>query len=153
LTISPVGLNPAASSAASGVNSVAQSTVRASGDQVAVKFAPSSGVSSPLEQVGSTMLEKLKNFEATRAGRNASMRQAHAGPASAIDSAKADLLAGPASQSMKASDAPTAANADHRSDRAITAMTRTFDYAIETQLIVKTGSQISTSASSLMRGQ
>ncbi len=152
MTITPVGLNPV-SPAASGVSNAAQTTLRASGEQVAVKFAPSSGVSSPLEQVGSTMLQKLKNFEATRADRNASMRQAHSGPASAIDSAKADLLAGPASRSMQASDSSATANMDHQSDRAITAMTRTFDYAIETQLIVKTGSQISTSASSLMRGQ
>jgi len=151
LTISPVGLNPASASA-SGPSAVAQSPTRASADPVAIKFAPVTGAASPLEQVGSSVMAQLKNFEASRMNRNAAMQQMHAGPASAIQSAKAELLAGPASQSMKASGAPSLA-ADTQADRAMTAMTRTFDYAIETQLIVKTGSQLSTSASSLMRGQ
>ena len=153
MIITPVGPNPATSTASSIANA-AQSTVQANSEQVAVKFAPSTGTASPLEQVGSTMMSKLKNFEASRANRNVAMQQVHAGPASAIDSAKAGLLSGPASQSMKAGDASSSAPAsDFQADRAITAMTRTFDYAIETQLIVKTGSQLSTSASSLMRGQ
>ncbi len=152
MTISPVGLNPA-SAAASSVSNVSQSAVTANSDQVAVKFAPSNGAASPLEQVGSSVMDKLKDFEASRANRNAAMHQIHAGPASAVDTAKADLLAGPASQSMKPLDGSAAAGGANQPDRAITAMTRTFDYAIETQLIVKTGSQLSTSASSLMRGQ
>lgn len=151
MTITPIGLNPASSAATTAANA-SQAAVRASSDQVAVKFAPSTGAS-PLEQVGSTMMDKLKNFEANRMERNAAMRQVHAGPASAVETAKADLLDGPASRSMKAMDASSSMGAGGQSDHAITAMTRTFDYAIETQLIVKTGSQLSTSASSLMRGQ
>ena len=151
MTISPVGLN-SVSPAISGAGNAVQSAVNAANDQMAVKFAPSSGAASPLEQVGSTMLDKLKDFEASRNQRNAAMTRMDAGPASAIDSAKAELLAGPASQSMKTTEA-SATSANPQADNAITAMTRTFDYAIETQLIVKTGSQLSTSASSLMRGQ
>ena len=151
MTITPVGLNPASSSATA-MTTAAQSTMRASSEQVAIKFAPSNGASSPLEQVGSSVMDQLKNFEASRASRNAAMQRMNAGPASAIDTAKSELLSGPASQSMRASDASSTGQAQE-ADRAITAMTRTFDYAIETQLIVKTGSQLSTSASSLMRGQ
>lgn len=152
MTISPIGANPA-SAAASAASNVSQSALPANSDQVAVKFAPSNGATSPLEQVGSSVMDKLKNFEASRANRNAAMHQIHAGPASAVDTAKADLLAGPASQSMRPTDGSAAMDGASQPDRAITAMTRTFDYAIETQLIVKTGSQLSTSASSLMRGQ
>lgn len=150
MTITPIGLNPSAASANS--VSLAQVATRAGNEQVAVKFAPSTDTVGPLDRVGSGVVSKLKDLEASRAQRSQAMTGAHAGPANPVDIAKAELLAGPASQSLASpSSLPTSATPE--SSNAITAMTRTFDYAIETQLIVKTGSQISTSASSLMRGQ
>jgi len=150
--ISPVGPSSAAP-AASGAGNLANLATRASSDQMSVKFSPSLGASTPLEQVGSTVMDKLKNFEESRMSRNAAMRHMDAGPASAVESAKAGLLDGPASASMRSSNASPSVSQSTQADHAMEAMTRTFDYAIETQLIVKTGSQLSTSASSLMRGQ
>jgi len=141
--------------ATAGGGSVATAThagSRVGAEQVAVKFAPGSDTSSPFQQVGSTVVSKLKDFEASRAGRNAAMSKMSAGPATAIETAISQLLDGPASRSLTNS-APQSANGGAKADDAMAAMTRTFDYAIETQLIVKTGSQLSTSASSLMRGQ
>jgi len=166
VTISPIGLNAAApatgasatltqnsATSAAGVSATAtQVGSRVGAEQVAVKFAPSSGAASPFQQVGSTVVSKLKDFEASRAGRNAAMTKMNAGPATAIETAKSQLLDGPASRSLT-SGASQSVSGGGKADDAMTAMTRTFDYAIETQLIVKTGSQLSTSASSLMRGQ
>jgi len=150
VTITPVGLNPAVSS--SGSTNLAQVATRAGNEQVSVKFSPSADSAGPLDRVGSGVVSKLKDLEASRATRSQAMSSVHAGPANPVDIAKSELLAGPASQSFASSGMPPAM-ANTEADQAVSAMTRTFDYAIETQLIVKTGSQISTSASSLMRGQ
>jgi len=150
VTITPVGLNPAVSN--SGSANLAQIATRAGNEQVSVKFSPSADGAGPLDRVGSGVVSKLKDLEASRATRSQAMSGIHAGPANPVDIAKAELLAGPASQSLAASGG-SSATAASEADQAVSAMTRTFDYAIETQLIVKTGSQISTSASSLMRGQ
>jgi len=141
------------STSGAGAENIAQSVTRAGTEQVSVKFSPASANAGPLDRVGAGVVSKLKDLEASRANRSQAMSGMQAGPANPVDIAKAELLAGPASQSLatSAGSAP-AANGPH-SNQAISAMTRTFDYAIETQLIVKTGSQISTSASSLMRGQ
>lgn len=154
MTITPVGLNPAVSANAAGAGNASQPAIRAGSEEVSVKFSPASGNAGPLDRVGSGMVSKLKDLEATRASRSQAMSTINAGPANPVDVAKAELLAGPASQSLSISKASGPASASGaQADQAISAMTRTFDYAIETQLIVKTGSQISTSASSLMRGQ
>lgn len=158
MTISPIGLNaaaPATGASASLTQSSATATEtgsRVGAEQVSVKFAPGSDAASPFQQVGSTVVSKLKDFEASRAGRNAAMSKMNAGPATAIETAKTQLLDGPASRSLTSSGGQSVKGGS-MADDAMTAMTRTFDYAIETQLIVKTGSQLSTSASSLMRGQ
>jgi len=155
VTITPVGLNTAVSGSSAQAESMAQAATRAGTEQVSVKFSPATGNAGPLDRVGTGMVSKLKDLEASRASRSQAMSGVNAGPANPVDVAKSELLAGPASQSLSISSNGTAApamNGSH-SDQAMAAMTRTFDYAIETQLIVKTGSQISTSASSLMRGQ
>lgn len=168
MTITPIGPNAAApangastaltqspATPAAGASATAMATQagsRVGAEQVAVKFAPGSDAASPFQQVGSTVVSKLKDFEESRAGRNAAMTKMDAGPATAIESAKSQLLDGPASRSLTG-DSAQSVKGGTMADDAMTAMTRTFDYAIETQLIVKTGSQLSTSASSLMRGQ
>lgn len=145
MTITPIG--PASAEGAQLVP--AKST---QGD-VSVRFAPGE-TGGPLDRVGSSVVTGLKNFEASRSAKAQAMSSINAGPASAIDAEKARLVSGPASASGTHASAPAGgAGEDRRVDHALTAMTRSFDYAIETQLIVKTGSQLSTSASSLMRGQ
>ena len=153
MTITPVGLNPAVSAPASGGANVAQAATRAGTEQVSVKFSPALDGAGPLDRVGTGMVSKLKDLEASRASRSQAMKNVHAGPANPVDIAKSELLGGPASQSLSVSSNSAPGMSASHSDHAMAAMTRTFDYAIETQLIVKTGSQISTSASSLMRGQ
>ncbi len=150
MTITPIGPNSAASTA--NAASAAQTATRAGNEQVAVKFSPATDNAGPLDRVGSGVVSKLKDLEASRAMRSEAMIGTQAGPANPIDVAKSELLAGPASHSLVSTSGMSTA-ATPESNLAISAMTRTFDYAIETQLIVKTGSQISTSASSLMRGQ
>lgn len=145
MTITPIS--------ASSTASAQKAPVSARSDQgsVTVRFAPGEE-SGPLDRVGSSVMSSLKKFEATRAARSSAVSSVTQGPASAVDAAKAELLSGPAS-ARGIAGAPPAAGGDQRVDHALTAMTRSFDYAIETQLIVKTGSQLSQSTSSLMRGQ
>ena len=150
MTITPVSVNPAIASSSSTIAS--QTSARAGSESISVKFSPEAGFAGPLNRVGSGVVSGLKDLEASRAARTQSMTGVHAGPANPVDVAKSELLAGPASRSL-GFDTATDSTRMSGTDNAISAMTRTFDYAIETQLIVKTGSQISTSASSLMRGQ
>lgn len=124
--------------------------------QATISFEPSaaSGSSSPIGQVGSGVMDLLRNFEETRSSSRVAMDGAQGGPASPIAMAKDELLAGPASVRPAAGGEISAIPAEGiNHEDAIAGMMRSFDYAIETQLIVKTGSQFSTSASSLMRGQ
>jgi len=128
----------------------------ATGQQVQISFAPptSDTTATPMGQLGSGLIDTMRNFEQMRSARRDSMSSAHNGPASPIDSAKQELLSGPASiRPASGGEIAQQAPAEVNFDDAVSAMTRSFDYAIETQLIVKTGSQFSTSASSLMRGQ
>lgn len=120
---------------------------------VEISFQPQLQSNTPMSQIGSGIMDTLRNFEQTRVDNREAMKGAGVGPASSLDSAKAELLSGPASiQPASGTQAPgPASNIGY--DDAVSAMTRSFDYAIETQLIVKTGSQFSSSASSLMRGQ
>lgn len=150
MTITPVGPNPA--QAGAGVGTSTQMTAGGGSEAISIKFAPAGEQAGPLDRVGQSVISKLKNFESSRASRTQAMVGMQAGPANPVDIAKAELLAGPASKSLSAQTGSGMAPAGE-SDKALSAMTRTFDYAIETQLIVKTGSQLSTSASSLMRGQ
>lgn len=113
---------------------------------VTVQFG--AGSAGPLDQVGSGVMSVLKNFEASRSSKSQAMSGMIEGPANPVDAAKEQLISGPAS-----SDGLKPASSGQGVDMAMRAMTRSFDYAIETQLIVKTGSQISTSANSMMRGQ
>ncbi len=128
---------------------------RASSSQpVTIEFAPPSKTSTPMGQIGNGLVDTLRNFEETRSANRKAMSNVGVGPASSLDVAKSELLSGPASI-RPSSGVNTAVNAPEPLgfDQAVGAMTRSFDYAIETQLIVKTGSQLSSSASSLMRGQ
>ena len=123
--------------------------------QVRISFEPpAGGANTPMDRIGSGIVDTLRNFEQSRTAKRESMSMAQGGPASPVSMAKQELLSGPASvrpaSGGELSAKPTEAVGF---DEAVGAMTRSFDYAIETQLIVKTGSQFSSSASSLMRGQ
>ncbi len=122
--------------------------------KVNISFSPPAQSNAPMDRLGSGLLDTLRNFEQTRAANRDSMSAAQGGPASPVAMAKDELLSGPASIRPAAggeiaAEPPAAVGYED----AVGAMTRSFDYAIETQLIVKTGSQFSSSASSLMRGQ
>lgn len=121
---------------------------------VEISFEPASRSSTPMSKLSNGVIDTLRNFEQTRADNRLAMQNAGAGPASSMSVAKDEMLSGPASirPSGSSMSAEEAAKPVSTTD-AVSAMTRSFDYAIETQLIVKTGSQFSTSASSLMRGQ
>ena len=122
--------------------------------QVKISFAPPTETRTPMDRIGSGLLDTLRNFEQTRLAKRDAMSTTQGGPASPVALAKDELLAGPASV-RPASGSDLAGNPAQPMgvEDALGAMTRSFDYAIETQLIVKTGSQFSSSASSLMRGQ
>jgi len=123
-------------------------------DTVKISFSPPSTSTTPMDKLGSGVMDTLRNFEQTRAAKRDSMGSVQGGPASSVSMAKSELLSGPASiRPASGGDVASAAPESVSVDDAVNAMTRSFDYAIETQLIVKTGSQFSTSASSLMRGQ
>jgi len=123
-------------------------------EAVKISFSPPTASSTPMDKIGSGVLDTLRNFEQTRAAKRDSMNVVHGGPASSVSMAKNELLAGPASiRPASGGEVASAVPESASVDDAVNAMTRSFDYAIETQLIVKTGSQFSTSASSLMRGQ
>jgi len=123
-------------------------------NQVTISFAPPAESNTPMDRIGSGLLDTMRDFEKTRASKRESMSIAQGGPASPVAMAKDELLSGPANIRPAAGGELSAKPAESVGfDEAVGAMTRSFDYAIETQLIVKTGSQFSSSASSLMRGQ
>lgn len=124
------------------------------GSEMQITFAPpQAGSGGPMDRIGSGLVDRLKAFEQTRTEHRSAMSGMNGGPANPIEAAKAELLSGPANiRPASGSEIATSKSGDSV-DQAINAMTRSFDYAIETQLIVKTGSQLSTTASSLMRGQ
>lgn len=122
------------------------------GSDVKITFAPPSSTASPMDQLGAGILDRLRAFEKTRAASQNSLNGVTGGPASVVESAKAELLGGPARSSMIAGGNSVAQTGDPL-EQATTAMMRSFDYAIETTLVVKTGSQVSSSANSLLRGQ
>lgn len=97
---------------------------------------PSAG-SSPA-QIGSDLMQRLDGF-IERSRRYS-------------DSARTDLPAGPVSSGP--SQAPAAPRVgDGQMAQLANALTRTFDYAIETQMVVRGATQISGSANTLIRGQ
>ena len=153
--ISPASVNSVAAETPgmSMRRSAEMSSVSPSG--TSVTFAPpgaAAGESGPLGNLGSGLVDRLKAFEQTRSAQRSAMSGMGGGPANPVDLAKTELLSGPAS--VRPTAGPEIAPAGGSGvDQAMNAMTRSFDYAIETQLIVKTGSQLSTTASSLMRGQ
>jgi len=139
---------------AGGSSATSGAGVSSASNQVSISFEPPAASNTPMDRLGSGLLDTLRDFEQTRSSKRDSMSQAQGGPASPISMAKDELLSGPASIRPAAGGDIAAKPADPIGfDDAVDAMTRSFDYAIETQLIVKTGSQFSTSASSLMRGQ
>ncbi len=146
----------------SAVNSGAQSGIQmeraaartSNGSEIEIQFSPPSRSAAPMNQLSSGLLDSLRNFEQTRAENRSAMQGAGVGPASSMASAKSEMLSGPANIRPVSGDAIKMQSAETPGfDQAVEAMTRSFDYAIETQLIVKTGSQFSSSAASLMRGQ
>jgi hypothetical protein len=123
-------------------------------ESVTIEFSPPSRTTSPMGKIGNGLIDTLRNFEETRSANRKAMNGVGVGPASSVDVAKSELLAGPASIRPASGGDGVGKPAEPLGfDQAVGAMTRSFDYAIETQLIVKTGSQLSSSASSLMRGQ
>jgi len=123
-------------------------------NQVNISFSPPTETNTPIDRLGSGLMDTLRDFEKTRSAKRDSMSNAQGGPASPVASAKSELLSGPASiRPSSGGDLSAKPTEAVGFDDAVGAMTRSFDYAIETQLIVKTGSQFSSSASSLMRGQ
>jgi len=123
-------------------------------NQVNISFEPPAASNAPMDRIGSGILDTLRNFEQSRAAKRESMSMTQGGPASPIAAAKQELLSGPASvRPASGGELASQPAKEVGFDEAVGAMTRSFDYAIETQLIVKTGSQFSSSASSLMRGQ
>ncbi len=144
----------AASQATANGSSGTQAAGAPGADQVRISFEPPAVSNTPMDRIGSGILDTLRDFEQSRAAKRESMSMAQGGPASPVMAAKQELLAGPASVRPSAGGELSAKPAEAVGfDEAVGAMTRSFDYAIETQLIVKTGSQFSSSASSLMRGQ
>lgn len=155
MTITPVGLEAVTSKSAVQTQGTmtSQASARTDSGEIPVRFAPGEGHTGPLDRVGAGVISKLKQFEAQRMERSKAMSKMSDGPASAVDAAKAELLSGPANSSGTHGPSPATASSASRVEDAVSAMTRSFDYAIETQLIVKTGSQLSASATSMMRGQ
>ncbi len=148
------GVNPQAGAAAERA-SIARSDAPADG-KVHISFAPTSTAANatPMDRIGSSLIDTLRDFEKTRATQRDAMGTAQGGPASPVTVAKDELLSGPATVRPASGESLSTQPAEAVGfDDAVTAMTRSFDYAIETQLIVKTGSQFSSSAASLMRGQ
>ena len=122
-----------------------------------VRFSPESGSASPLDQIGSDIAGTLRSYADRRTEFKEATREP-AGPASVLESVKSELLAGPASLSPAAGADFAAPNAegparDMQFTDAMEAMARTFDHAIETQLIVQSSAKVSSSATSLLRAQ
>ncbi len=170
MTIAPVSFNPQA--AASPV-----SATSAQGLSVAFQPQQAAGLSgahgaaqnsaAPLPSLGSDLAQRLEAFDKTRLesrkASEAAAKDLAQGPASSGSSgeaayakARAELAAGPASLRAGAAQTPSPGAAASNSglyDRAFDAMRQSFDYAIETQMVVKTGSQFASSLNQLMRGQ
>ncbi len=148
------GVNAQAAAATQRASIEPSQNKASSSESVTIEFAPPSRTTTPMGKIGNGLIDTLRNFEETRSANRKAMSGAGVGPASSVDIAKSELLAGPASVRPAAGGNEVARPAEPLGfDQAVSAMTRSFDYAIETQLIVKTGSQLSSSASSLMRGQ
>ncbi|WP_018633167.1 hypothetical protein [Neomegalonema perideroedes] len=170
MTIAPVSFNPqAAASPAASLTSAQGLSVAFQPQQGAGPQSASGAQSSaaPLSSLGSDLAQRLEAFDKTRLdsrkASEAAAKDLAQGPASAGTSgeaayakARAELAAGPASLRAGAAQttSPGAAAANSGLyDRAFDAMRQSFDYAIETQMVVKTGSQFASSLNQLMRGQ
>lgn len=116
---------------------------------VAVTAGPATG---PMETVSSGVLDSLEAV----ARRRAEMRAGGAtSPESALQAARESLLPGPAELRPRIGEGPAAMSGPEvMSPRdAISALSDTFDYAIETHVVVKSISQFSSSANSLLKTQ
>ncbi|MDD2868176.1 hypothetical protein [Neomegalonema sp.] len=173
MTIAPVSasvsFDPQAAGAASRLTSAQGLSVAFQPQQTAglSGAAGAQAPGAPLSSLGSDLAQRLEAFDKTRLdSRKASVAAAKdlaQGPASAGPSgeaayarARAELAAGPASLRAGAAGSPSPGAAAANSglyDRAFDAMRQSFDYAIETQMVVKTGSQFASSLNQLMRGQ
>lgn len=179
MTISPVSasFDPQAS-AASALQAAQQAAGGAmtSAQGLSVAFQPQQsgaaiGVGSgqsaaPLDSLGADLAKRLEVYDKTRldsrkaaevAAKDLSQGPAGGGGANAAyEKARAELSAGPASLRVGGAQTPSPGAAAANSglyDRAFDAMRQSFDYAIETQMVVKTGSQFASSLNQLMRGQ
>ena len=120
---------------------------------VSISFGGDAAAKTPLSQVGEAVFDKLSGLERARADKRAHASANGYGPASPYDHAVASLRPGPAHIPPGGMTTAAPPAKGMTADQATDAMMRSFDYAIETQLIVKTGSQFSTSLSSLLCGQ
>ncbi len=154
MSITSIASQGAVNNAQSGIQMERAAARASSGSEVEVQFSPPSKSAAPMSQLSNGLLDSLRNFEQTRAQNRDAMQSTGTGPASSIAAAKSEMLGGPANIRPASGDALNVKPVESPGfDEAVQAMTRSFDYAIETQLIVKTGSQFSSSAASLMRGQ
>lgn len=177
MTVSPVSVSAAFDPQAAAARRPA-SAASTSAQSLSVAFQPPSGASAaasvgdraqsaaPLGSLGADLAQRLEAFDKTRlesrkaaeiASRDLSPGPASGGGANAAyEKARAELAAGPASLRVGAAQTPSPGAAAANSglyDRAFDAMRQSFDYAIETQMVVKTGSQFASSLNQLMRGQ
>lgn len=124
---------------------------RVSREGVIVEFSPASEAHAPFSAMQSAVAGGLTSFERARNEAETASRSV-SGPATSLDAARQALMPGPAA--IRPGGAEIAANeGGFDFAKALTSMARTFDYAVETQLIAKTGAQFTSSLNTLSRGQ
>ncbi len=171
MTISPAAVSFDPQAAAPAAMTSAQSlsvAFQPGAAQAGAAPAAANGSAAPLDSIGADLAKRLEAFDKTRAdsrkAAEAASRDLAQGPAAgggakaqaAYAQARAELAAGPASLRVGGAQTPSPGAAAANSglyDRAFEAMRQSFDYAIETQMVVKTGSQFASSLNTLMRGQ
>ncbi len=175
MTISPAAVSfdpqaaaPAAMTSAQSLSVAFQPGAAQAGAAPAAASGSAGGSAAPLDSIGADLAKRLEAFDKTRAdarkAADAASRDLAQGPAAgggakaqaAYAQARAELAAGPASLRVGGAQTPSPGAAAANSglyDRAFEAMRQSFDYAIETQMVVKTGSQFASSLNTLMRGQ
>ncbi len=117
---------------------------------VIVSPGPANG---PMKTMSDGVVDSLKAV----AERRAEIRAAHtdASPEAALNAARDALLPGPAELRPMTSEGPASAAPERKIgvEDAMRLLADTFDYAVETQVVVKSVSEMSKSANSLLKTQ
>lgn len=111
---------------------------------------PEGPASGPLNTVGSGVMDSL---DAVAQRRESLIDRAGRSPDEMAAAARDALLPGPASLRPEAAQAPSSGPDPLTTRETVSALARTFDYAIETHVVVKSISQFSNSANSLLKTQ